>query len=105
MSETTIRHGIAWRAHLADRYGAGYSPAYDYGQPAGPRTEDELAERDAFRLRELTAARDIAARALAAGTVPVALRAKLAERIARTDVEIAAAQARAWPIVTSPPPF
>lgn len=36
MSETTIRHGVAWRAHLADRYGAGYSPAYDYDLPAGP---------------------------------------------------------------------
>lgn len=36
MSETTTRHGVAWRAHLADRYGTGYSPAYDYPRPAGP---------------------------------------------------------------------
>lgn len=102
MSETTTRRGVAWRAHLADRYHTGYSPAYDYHQPAGPHTATVQADRDARRLEGLVTARAILQRGLDAGTVPRDLRGKLAARIARTD---AAIEALSWPVVTTPPPF
>jgi hypothetical protein len=102
MSETTTRHGAAWRAYLRDHYGAGDTWPYDYHQPAGPHTATVQADRDARRLEGLITARTILQRGLDAGTVPVALRGKLAERIARTDAAIAALS---WPVVTTPPPF
>lgn len=76
MSETTTRHGVAWRAHLADRYGTGYSPAYDYPRPAAP------------------------------GNVPGWNAWMAAPWVPFHGVESYTEQwARMWPIVTSHPPF